>query len=268
MRIGASNAARRRRCPACSPSSPAPRSPRCASPGWPRWRTWRASRARPQYPLAIERATWQGEPVVAVVAETRAQAEDALALVEVDWESLPAVTRHRDRAGPRHAGDPPRAGRQPVLPAHAGHRRRGRRLRPPRRGGVRGDLPLRPPHRRDAGAALPDRRLEPGRQQAHRLPLVPGPAHDAGPVLPAVRPAGAAGARGLPRRGRVLRHQGARLPGRLRDRGLVDAAAAAGEVRRRPAGELRLRHPCAQHRISARIAATRPARSWPSRSTT
>lgn len=31
---------------------------------------------------------WQGEPVVAVVAETRAQAEDALQLVDVEWEEL------------------------------------------------------------------------------------------------------------------------------------------------------------------------------------
>ena len=48
-------------------------------------------KSAPQYPLAIDRATWQGEPVVAVVAETRARAEDALALIEVDWEELPAV---------------------------------------------------------------------------------------------------------------------------------------------------------------------------------
>lgn len=48
-------------------------------------------KSAPQYPLAIERATWQGEPVVAVVAETRARAEDALALLEVSWEELPAV---------------------------------------------------------------------------------------------------------------------------------------------------------------------------------
>jgi carbon-monoxide dehydrogenase large subunit len=41
--------------------------------------------------MAIERATWQGEPVVAVVAETRARAEDALALLEVEWDDLPAV---------------------------------------------------------------------------------------------------------------------------------------------------------------------------------
>ncbi len=45
----------------------------------------------PQHAVAIERACWQGEAVAAVVAETRAQAEDALALVEVEWEELPAV---------------------------------------------------------------------------------------------------------------------------------------------------------------------------------
>ena len=48
-------------------------------------------KSAPQYPMAIERATWHGEPVVAIVAETRAIAEDALALLEVEWESLPAV---------------------------------------------------------------------------------------------------------------------------------------------------------------------------------
>jgi carbon-monoxide dehydrogenase large subunit len=48
-------------------------------------------KSAPQYPMAIDRATWQGEPVVAVVAETRARAEDALALLEVEWEDLPAV---------------------------------------------------------------------------------------------------------------------------------------------------------------------------------
>jgi carbon-monoxide dehydrogenase large subunit len=49
-------------------------------------------KSAPQYPLAVDRACWQGEPVVAVVAETRAQAEDALQLISVDWEDLPAVT--------------------------------------------------------------------------------------------------------------------------------------------------------------------------------
>jgi aerobic carbon-monoxide dehydrogenase large subunit len=49
-------------------------------------------KSAPQYPLAIERACWQGEAVVAVVAETRAQAEDALAYVQVEWEELPLAT--------------------------------------------------------------------------------------------------------------------------------------------------------------------------------
>jgi carbon-monoxide dehydrogenase large subunit len=49
-------------------------------------------RSAAQYPLALERACWQGEPVAAVVAETRSQAEDAVSLVEVQWQELPAVT--------------------------------------------------------------------------------------------------------------------------------------------------------------------------------
>ena len=46
----------------------------------------------PQLPLALDVARWQGEPVAVVVASTRAQAEDALQLIAVDYEPLPAVT--------------------------------------------------------------------------------------------------------------------------------------------------------------------------------
>jgi len=49
-------------------------------------------KSAPQYPLAMDRACWQGEPVVAVVAETRAQAEDALQYLQVEWAQLPATT--------------------------------------------------------------------------------------------------------------------------------------------------------------------------------
>lgn len=45
----------------------------------------------PQYPMAMDRVCWQGEPVLAVVAETRHQAEDALQTVSVDWQELPVV---------------------------------------------------------------------------------------------------------------------------------------------------------------------------------
>jgi len=54
----------------------------------------------PQFPLASKEACWQGEAVVAVVAETRAQAEDAVTLINVRWAELPAI---------RPAGVPPRS---------------------------------------------------------------------------------------------------------------------------------------------------------------
>src|SRR6476659_7305816 len=45
----------------------------------------------PQHAVAIERACWQGEAVAAVVAESRSQAEDAVQLIEAEWEELPVV---------------------------------------------------------------------------------------------------------------------------------------------------------------------------------
>ena len=44
----------------------------------------------PQHAIAIDRACWQGEAVAAVIAETRAQAEDALEKIEASWEPLPS----------------------------------------------------------------------------------------------------------------------------------------------------------------------------------
>jgi carbon-monoxide dehydrogenase large subunit len=49
-------------------------------------------RSATQHALAVDHTVWQGEPVVAVAAETRALAEDALALIEIDYAELPAVT--------------------------------------------------------------------------------------------------------------------------------------------------------------------------------
>lgn len=48
-------------------------------------------RSPPQPVMARAVARWQGEPVVMVVAESRAVAEDALALIYVDYEPLDAV---------------------------------------------------------------------------------------------------------------------------------------------------------------------------------
>ena len=49
-------------------------------------------KSAPQHAIAVDRACWQGEAVCAVVARSRAEAEDACALVEVDYEPLPSVT--------------------------------------------------------------------------------------------------------------------------------------------------------------------------------
>src|SRR2546422_6848442 len=48
-------------------------------------------KSAPQHAIAVDRACWQGEAVAAVVARTRALAEDAAELVAVEYEELAAV---------------------------------------------------------------------------------------------------------------------------------------------------------------------------------
>jgi carbon-monoxide dehydrogenase large subunit len=48
-------------------------------------------RSAPQRLLAEDRAVWQGQPVAVVVADGRAEAEDAAELVSVEWEPLPVI---------------------------------------------------------------------------------------------------------------------------------------------------------------------------------
>src|SRR5271156_7146892 len=57
-------------------------------------------KSAPQHAIAVERACWQGEAVCAVVARSRAEAEDACALVAVDYEELTPVTTPRPRSRP------------------------------------------------------------------------------------------------------------------------------------------------------------------------
>jgi carbon-monoxide dehydrogenase large subunit len=49
-------------------------------------------KSAPQHAIAVNRACWAGEAVCAVVARTRAEAEDGCEAVEVEYEELPAVT--------------------------------------------------------------------------------------------------------------------------------------------------------------------------------
>ena len=57
-------------------------------------------KAAEQHAMAVDRACWQGEPVAVVCACTRAEAEDAAELVEVEWEELPVVIDKERALGP------------------------------------------------------------------------------------------------------------------------------------------------------------------------
>jgi carbon-monoxide dehydrogenase large subunit len=54
----------------------------------------------PRWALARERVRHAGEPVAIVIAQTREQALDAAELVEIDYETLPAVTDPRNASAP------------------------------------------------------------------------------------------------------------------------------------------------------------------------
>ena len=64
---------------------------RCTAPWVGTLTCFDGMKSAPQYPMAVDRACWQGEPVVMVVATTRAEAEDACEMVEIGWEELPVV---------------------------------------------------------------------------------------------------------------------------------------------------------------------------------
>ena len=60
-------------------------------------------KSAPQSAIAVDRVCWQGEAVAAVVAGSRAQAEDAAERVAVDYEELEAVTDMRTALEPSTA---------------------------------------------------------------------------------------------------------------------------------------------------------------------
>ena len=143
-------------------------------------------KSAPQHAIAIDRACWQGEAVCAVVARTRAEAEDACALVEVDYEPLPAVTDAETALDPATPVIHPELGDNLTFERTLDRRRSRRGLRRGGRG-HRGDLRIRPPYRRDQRAARHRRRLESRRAAAHRLSRHPSAAHDAGHLRQASR---------------------------------------------------------------------------------
>src|SRR5450756_2523990 len=57
-------------------------------------------KSAPQHAIAIDRVCWQGEAVAAVVATSRAVAEDAAEIISVQYQELEAVTDMRTALDP------------------------------------------------------------------------------------------------------------------------------------------------------------------------
>ncbi|MEE2654654.1 MAG: xanthine dehydrogenase family protein molybdopterin-binding subunit [Pseudomonadota bacterium] len=58
-------------------------------------------KSAPQYAMAVDRTCWQGEPIVMVVASSRAVAEDAAELVSVEYEELAVVVDKETALDPK-----------------------------------------------------------------------------------------------------------------------------------------------------------------------
>ena len=191
--------------------------------------------------LAGDKVRFQGQEVAFVIATDEYSARDALQLIDVDYDPLPAVVNARKALDPdapliRDDKDgPARQPRQPDLGGRrrGGHRPRVRRGRHGRR--ARHHLPALPPGA--AGDVRDHRRLQPGDRPARHLQRQPGAARAPHGLRARRRARRAHDPDPLQRHRRRLRQQGAGLPGlRVRDRRL-DRRRRAGQVDRGPLGE-------------------------------
>ena len=183
--------------------------------------------------LAGDEVRYAGQPVAAVLAESRALAEDAAELVEIDYEPLEPVLDAR--------------GSEVTMSRwHKVDRRRGRRLR------VRRPRRAREPRASPArsgsdGAARRDRLLRRGRRHAHGLGLGAGQPPPARRPGEGAGPAGGVDPRDRPGRGRRVREQGGAGAGDDARRRGGDGHRPHGQVGRGPGGELRRLLPGARH---------------------
>ena len=237
------DAATRCSCRACCACSRAATSPPHCDPWVAVLAHLKGMKSAPQLPLPLERATWVGEAVAAVVAESRAIAEDAVAKVAVDL---------RAAAGGRRHGDGARRADAPVIHPELGDNLCFQRVN--ESGKV--DEAFNAAHKvveatfhtgRHTGVTLEPRSILADYNRASAKLTVlsrhAGAAHDAGRVRQAHAPARGRRARDLHRRRRQLRHQGARLSRRGGRRRHRQDHGPPRQVHRRPAGELLHRHP-------------------------
>ena len=120
------------------------------------------------------------------LADSRAQAEDAAELVEIEWEPLPVVGDQFQAIAPGAPVIHARNARQRRLRFHPREGRAGQGLR---RGRCRdrGGTALRAPDGDDPRAARADRRFQPERRLADRHPLAPVAVPDAADLQQAPR---------------------------------------------------------------------------------
>ena len=186
--------------------------------------------------LAGDKVRFQGQEVAAVIATDEYIARDALQLIDVDYEPLPAVVNARkalDDDAPLIRDD--KDGQVDNLAvADVGGGRRGRHRQGVRRGRhdrqPRHHLPALPSGA--AGDVRDDRRLQPGDRPARPLQRQPGAARAPHGLRARGRVGRAHDPDHVQRHRRRLRQQGAGVSGlRVRDRRL-DRRGRAGEVDR------------------------------------
>ena len=214
-------------------------SPRSSPPRTSRRSGSRGCRRSPttQAVLAGDKVRFQGQEVAFVIATDEYSANDALQLIDVEYEPLPAVVNARKALDPDaplirddKSGQATTSRARPGRPATR-RRRTAPSPRPTRRL-ARHHLPALPPG--PARDVRDHRRLQPGDRPARHLQRQPGAARAPHGLRARRRARRAHDPDPLPGHRRRLRQQGSRLPGlRVRDRRL-DRGRRAGQVGREP----------------------------------
>ena len=181
--------------------------------------------------VADERVHYVGQPVVAIVSETRGAGMDAVDLVNVDYDPLPVVV-DPEVSRTRRGAPPPGCRHERRPPGGDADARRLQRLRGGRRG----------PDRQPAADGGADRgplrrRLLDRRRTPRALRRLPGSAPDPRLARRGVRPREVAGARRHARRRWRLRCQVADVSRGVGARLLRPCRRSAGALDRDPLGE-------------------------------
>ncbi len=199
-------------------------------------------KSAPQHAIAIDRVCWQGEAVAAVVATSRAVAEDAAETVRVEYQELDAVTDMRTALDPETPVIHPSLGDNLAFERNldagavdAAFASSDEVVEADFIFGRHTGVTLEP------RAVVADWNIAEQRLTIYQGTQAPHMVQNIAALPSWAR--GLAGSRGLQGRRRLIRRQGSHLCGRDGDLCAVKTVAAAGQVRRRPGRKLQHRHP-------------------------